>query len=132
MLLGKHRFPDFFAPRTPTCSRPQTKARRGWGGTVSAELAGTRPPRRAPQPRGGKTRSLGRPRLALRASRCAKGGLRLPGALRSPNAAKLSCDGCGQLINSKGSELDISWLLSFCLIVSAGGERGYAKDGEVD
>lgn len=36
------------------------------------------------------------------------------------------------IINSKGSELDISWLLSLCLIVSAGEGRGYAGDSEVD
>lgn len=52
-------------------------------------------------------------------------------------SAKSPRDGCGQLINSMGSELDISWLLSLCLIVSAGGgrgvgSRGYAGDGEVD
>lgn len=64
--------------------------------------------------------------------------LRLPGALRlSLVSAKSPRDGCGQLINSMGSELDISWLLSLCLIVSAGGgrgvgSRGYAGDGEVD
>lgn len=62
-----------------------------------------------------------------------RGGLRLPGALRSSlTIAKFPCDGCGQLINSKGSELDISWLLSLCLIVSAGEGRGYAGDSEVD
>lgn len=134
VLLGEHRFPAFSAaPRTPTGSRPQTKAGRGWGGTVNAEPARTRRPRRAPLPGGGRARSLGMPGRALTASRCAKGGLWLPGALRSSlNIAKFPCDGCGQLINSKGSELDISWLLSLCLIVSAGEGRGYAGDSEVD
>ena len=48
--------------------------------------------------------------------------MQLSGALLSSlNPAKFPCDGCGQLINSKGSELDISWLLSLCLIVSAAG-----------
>lgn len=83
---------------------------------------------------------LGVPRRALTAPRCSEGpgwgALRLPGALRSSlDPAKSPRDGCGQLINSKGSELDISWLLSLCLIVSAGGgrgSRGYAGDGDVD
>ena len=58
---------------------------------------------------------------------------RCPPVVRGPS--QVSSLWGGQLINSKGSELDISWLLSLCLIVSAGGgrgSRGYAGDGEVD
>ena len=77
---------------------------------------------------------LGVPRRALMAPRCSEGReggvLRLPGALRSSlDSAKSPRDGCGQLINSMGSELDISWLLSLCLIVSAGGGRGWGAGG---
>lgn len=87
-------------------------------------------------PGGHGTRSLGMLELALAASRCAESGDWGSTAPRCPlyvtEHSQVSCDGCRQLINSKGSELDISWLLSLCLIVSAGGGRGDLGDDGVE
>lgn len=121
---------DFQTPRLHPESQPPPSP-RGMRklGRDSKRPAGRNPattPRSAACRRQGPR--CGPPRLALTASRCAEpgrgagGGLRLPGALHSSlNAAKFPGDGYGQLINSKGSELDISWLLSLCLIVLAAG-----------